>query len=139
LRVFETRVAICRNEILKPVLIAFADAFKTMPDRRADERKGSAADTDWLLTCLAEIYAMAGGRVAISWNDPEKKLVGGPFARFLCTVWGVLPPAGRPKTAQTFARRARDEIAKLRASANAERCQHCASIAAERGDGWWRN
>jgi hypothetical protein len=138
-RVFETCGVISRNEIRKLVDIAFADYYKTVPARRADERKGSAADTDWLLTVLAEIYAMAGGRVAVSWNDPEKKIVGGPFTRFLCTIWGVLPPAGRSKTAQTFARRARDEIAKLRASANAERCRHCASIAAERGDGWWRN
>ena len=131
--------------VRQPALVVFAGIYKTVANRRADEgnvelRRRSAAATDCLLTVLAQTYAVAGGRVAMSWKDPKKKMVGGPFARFLCTVWDVLPPAGRPKTAQTFARRAKDEIVpKFRARTNVQRCPHCASIAAERGDGWWRN
>lgn len=79
-------------------------------EARLKKRRGSAADTDWLLALLANSYDLAGGAVRMSWADKEKKDVGGPFARFLFTFWEVLPPAARPRRPQTFARRAKDTV-----------------------------
>jgi hypothetical protein len=77
-------------------------------------RRRGAEETDYLLILLAEAYDQAGGNVAVSWANPQKSKVGGPFARFLYVVWEALPPASRPRTQETFARRAKEILPKLR-------------------------
>ena len=89
--------------LIIPPLQIFADIYKNEAKRRTDEvnadkRRGSAADTDWLLMLLAQTYAEAGGSVAMRWVKRDKTRVGGAFAQFLLTVWEVLPLAGRPKS-----------------------------------------
>ena len=125
--------------LLIPALDVFADAYKKVADRRAEEgnareRRGSASDTDWLLKALAQTYAIAGGSVAMRWDKRDKTKVEGPFARFLRSVWEVLPPVGRPRRPETFARRAKDQILPQFSTGELKRkrCPDCALIALER-------
>jgi hypothetical protein len=82
-------------------------------------RRLSTAESDCLLRQMAHCYRNAGGEVGISWIDETKSIVGGPFARFLMAIWPVLP-AGKPKTAQTFARRAKEILPQLRPSSGSQ-------------------
>ena len=62
---------------------------------------------DWVIEVIAEVYHRIGGRVAVSQT--------GPFARVLKVVWeDALPANNRSASAETFVRRAKILLPKLR-------------------------
>jgi hypothetical protein len=81
---------------------------------RLKHRHWNVTLKDELIADLAYIYHKVGGKVGPSWTGEDREHIGGPFARFLAVIWEVMPGKTRMRTSNSFARRSKTILPKLR-------------------------